>query len=214
MNFEAMAGLFLKLSKEYKTVEFVKSACVYCSSFNGLPAKYQSAAQEMGALLAKNNIQLVYGGGRTGLMGLVSNAVLEAEGKAIGISTTLISTREGINENLHEIMIVETMHERKRLMFEKSEAFIILPGGIGTLDETFEIMTWKQIGLHHKKIIFLDIDGYWSTIFSTHFKRMIEDGFVREIDQKLFTIVKTPEEVIYNLCNGIQPDQGYVSKWV
>ena len=149
-----------------------------------------------------------------GLMGLVSNAVLEAGGSALGISTTLISTREGINENLLELMVVETMHERKQLMFEKSEAFVILPGGIGTLDETFEIMTWKQIGLHHKKIIFLDVDGYWSIVFETHFKRMIEDGFVREIDQKLFTIAKTPDEVIHSLCNGVQPDQGYVAKWV
>ncbi|MBN9412990.1 MAG: TIGR00730 family Rossman fold protein [Candidatus Paracaedimonas acanthamoebae] len=195
-------------------MEFVKSAGVYCSSFNGLSEKYQLAAKEVGTLLAKNNIKLVYGGGRMGLMGLVSNATLEAGGSAIGISTTLISTREGINENLHELMIVETMHERKQLMFEKSEAFVILPGGIGTLDETFEIMTWKQIGLHHKKIIFLDIDGYWSAVFESHFKRMIEDGFVREIDQNLFIIAKTPDEVIYSLCNGIQPDQGYVAKWV
>ncbi|MBN9343450.1 MAG: Rossman fold protein, TIGR00730 family [Caedibacter sp. 38-128] len=195
-------------------MEFVKSACVYCSSFNGLSEKYQLAAKEVGTLLAKNNIKLVYGGGRMGLMGLVSNAVLEAGGSALGISTTLISTREGINENLLELMVVETMHERKQLMFEKSEAFVILPGGIGTLDETFEIMTWKQIGLHHKKIIFLDVDGYWSIVFETHFKRMIEDGFVREIDQKLFTIAKTPDEVIHSLCNGVQPDQGYVAKWV
>lgn len=211
-----MAGLFLNISllREKIIVEFVKSTCVYCSSFNGLAEKYQLAAKEVGTLLAKNSIKLVYGGGRMGLMGLVSNAVLEAGGNALGISTTLISTREGINENLHEIMVVETMHERKQLMFEKSEAFVILPGGIGTLDETFEIMTWKQIGLHHKKIIFLDIDGYWSIIFQTHFKRMIEDGFVREIDQNLFTIAKTPDEVIYGLCNGVQPDEGYVSKWV
>lgn len=195
-------------------MEFVKSAGVYCSSFNGLSEKYQLATKEVGLLLAKNNIKLVYGGGRMGLMGLVSNAVLEAGGSAIGISTSLISTREGINENLHELMVVETMHERKQLMFEKSEAFVILPGGIGTLDETFEIMTWKQIGLHHKKIIFLDIDGYWSIIFQNHFKRMIDDGFVREIDQKLFTLAKTPDDVIFNLRNGIQPDQGYVSKWI
>ncbi len=194
-------------------MDYISSACVYCGSSVHIPDVFKQAAIDLGALLARHKIRLVYGGGKTGLMGLMAQSALENNGHVLGYMTKFLHGYEGGYQEISELHIVESMHERKQHMFEKSDSFIILPGGLGTLDETFEIMTWKQVGLHDKQIIIVDIEGYWSTLFDTFLEHMIKNGFVREADRDLFTLVRSVDEVIDALEHKKERDKNFVSKW-
>lgn len=194
-------------------MDSIHSVCVYCGSSNRAPEIYKQAAADLGTLLAKNKIRLVYGGSKMGLMGIVSKAALEAGGHVTGFMTQFLYGYEGGHEDITELHIVESMHERKQRMFEASEAFIILPGGLGTLDEIFEVMTWKQLGLHDKQIIIIDINGYWSPVFTDFFHHMIDNNFVRQEDQNLFTIVRSIHEVPNSLHHLKKHDTNFVTKW-
>ena len=142
----------------------VFSVCVYCGSSSRVSDTYKDAAHQLGTLLGENGHQLVYGGGRVGLMGIVADATLAAGGSVVGIIPEHIQVLEVEHTGLTELLVVDSMHTRKRMMVDRSDAFVVLPGGLGTLDETFEILTWKQLRLHDKPIVVANIDGYWDAL--------------------------------------------------
>jgi uncharacterized protein (TIGR00730 family) len=166
----------------------IRRLCVYCGSSAGTDRRYRAAATELGLGLAAAGIELVYGGGRTGLMGLVADAALAGGGRAIGIIPVHLQDRELAHLGLSELLVVDSMHERKALMAEKSDAFAVLPGGIGTLDETAEILSWRQLGLHDKPIYVVDIAGYWSPLAAL-FDHFVASGFAAPIVPRLISFV-------------------------
>src|SRR5579883_15172 len=142
----------------------VKRLCVYCGSSSQVDEIYRRAAARLGQVIAQAGIELVYGGGRVGLMGLMADAALAAGGRVIGVIPHLLHDREVGHAGVGELIVVGSMHERKQRMFDLADAFVMLPGGLGTLDETIEILTWKQLGLHDKPVIIADIAGYWAPL--------------------------------------------------
>jgi uncharacterized protein (TIGR00730 family) len=152
--------------------------CVYCGSSGGLKAQFQQAASELGKRLAEAGIELVYGGGRVGLMGLLADAVLSAGGQVIGVIPRRLLDAEVAHRGVTELIVVDSMHDRKRVMAEKGDVFAVLPGGIGTLDEFFEIVSWKQLLLHDKPILLVDIDDYWVPL-RTLLEHIVVNGFAR-----------------------------------
>jgi uncharacterized protein (TIGR00730 family) len=156
----------------------VKSVCVYCGSASGNDPVYTGAAVDVGTLLAKEDIELVYGGGSVGLMGVVADAALAAGGRVTGVIPKRLFKAEVAHTGLTRLIEVESMHERKMEMFRRSEAFIALPGGLGTLEELTETATWLQLGLHSKPIVTLDVTGFWSP-FHDFIERLVELGFMK-----------------------------------
>ena len=154
----------------------IRTVCVYCGSSGAVDERYRAAATELGTALAEAGIELVYGGGHRGLMGLLADAALAAGGRVTGIIPAAMREAEWAHEGVSELLVVDTMHTRKRIMAEKAEAFAILPGGVGTLDETFEILSWRQLRLHDKPIFLVDIGGYWRPL-RTLFDHIAETGF-------------------------------------
>jgi hypothetical protein len=173
----------------------IGSVCVYCGSSMGTSPRYREVARALGRALAAHGICLVFGGGGIGLMGEVADAVIGAGGQAIGVIPELLEKREKGHRGITELRVVGSMHERKNLMFELSDAFVVLPGGFGTLDEAFEMLTWRQLDMHDKPILFLNMDGYWDPLkdLVDHF---IREGFVAESGRRLFTMVTRVEDVI------------------
>lgn len=172
-----------------------KYICVYCGGSERVDHKYYKAAEDFGKLLVKNGFNMVYGGGRLGLMGRVSDAVLKNGGSVIGITTQQLEEREGFQNGLSEIHVVDTMHTRKQKMSEKADAFVVLPGGFGTLDEFFEIFTWRQLNLHQKPIILANLYGYWDPLASL-FHHIIAADFAHKEHEQFLHIENTLEEVI------------------
>jgi len=162
--------------------------CVYCGSSGAVEARYREAASELGARLAAAGIELVYGGGRVGLMGLLADAVLSAGGQVIGVIPRRLLDAEVAHRGVTKLIIVDNMRDRKRLMAEKADAFAVLPGGIGTLDELFEILSWKQLGLHDKPILLVDIGGYWTPLHAL-LDHIVVTGFAREHTRGLLQVV-------------------------
>lgn len=172
----------------------LRSLCVYCGSSARVDERYKTAAATLGGLIAARGLQLVYGGGRVGLMGIVADAALGAGAQVVGIIPEHIQALEVEHTGLTELHVVDSMHTRKRMMFDRSDAFVILPGGLGTLDEAFEMLTWRQLKLHDKPVVFVDIDGFWRP-FLRLVDHMIAQGFVRPENRDLFQVVETVEEV-------------------
>ena len=139
----------------------IRSLCVYCGSSNRGPEGHKEAARKLGRLMVKQGIRLVYGGGRVGVMGTLADAVLDAGGEVIGIIPRFLDEYEIGHRDVTQLEVVDSMHERKARMAQLSDGFVVLPGGLGTLDETFEIVTWKQLQLHHRPIVVVDLGGYW-----------------------------------------------------
>jgi uncharacterized protein (TIGR00730 family) len=173
----------------------LRSICVYCGSRTGTDPALKEAAATFGRLSAQAGIRLVYGGGRVGLMGVVADAALAAGGEVVGIIPEHLNSIEIGHQNVTELRIVPNMHERKQLMFEMSDAFVILPGGIGTLDEAFEIITWRQLHLHDKPVIVVDAAGYWRP-FLDLIDHIIAQGFASAAIRRLFRVVGRVEDVI------------------
>jgi uncharacterized protein (TIGR00730 family) len=142
----------------------IRSVCVYCGSAGAVDQRYRAAADELGHSLAAAGITLVFGGGRIGLMGIAADAALAGGGQVIGVIPASLRDAELAHSGVSELVVVDTMHDRKRVMAERSDAFAVLPGGIGTLDETFEILTWRQLALHDKPIFLIDVAGYWQPL--------------------------------------------------
>src|SRR5437667_5486051 len=168
----------------------IRRLCVYCGSSGAVEVQYRAAAGELGVRLAAAGIELVYGGGRVGLMGLLADAALAAGGRVTGIIPSRLRDLELAHRGATELIIVDSMHERKRLMAEKADAFAILPGGLGTLDEMFEIVSWKQLELHDKPILLVDIGGYWAPLRAL-LDHIIAHGFARPQTRRLLRIVPT-----------------------
>src|SRR5471032_1280002 len=150
----------------------IKTVCVYCGSGPGTNPRFVEAANALGKVLAENAIRLVYGGGSIGLMGAVATSVLDHGGTVTGIIPDFLTIRENALKRVQEMIVTPDMHERKRLMFERSDAFVALPGGIGTLEELVEQLTWQQLGRHSKPILIADIDGFWEPLLAllTHMR--------------------------------------------
>jgi uncharacterized protein (TIGR00730 family) len=150
----------------------IKTVCVYCGSGPGTNPRFVEAATALGKILAENDIRLVYGGGSIGLMGAVAKSTLDHGGAVTGIIPEFLRGRENALARVQEMIVTPDMHERKRLMFERSDAFVALPGGIGTLEELVEQMTWQQLGRHNKPIMLANIDGFWEPLLAllTHMR--------------------------------------------
>ena len=173
----------------------VKSVCVYCGSSRTSNPVFNAPTAELAQALAADNMTLVYGGGSPGLMGLVASSCMDAGGKVIGIIPDHILRLESRHQNLTELHVVDNMHIRKQMMAERADAFVILPGGIGTLDETFEILTWKYLGIHDRPVILANFDGYWDT-FLNLFDHMDKHGFTRSEHRSTFVTANTVSEVM------------------
>ncbi|WP_061023979.1 TIGR00730 family Rossman fold protein [Bradyrhizobium sp. CCH5-F6] len=144
----------------------IKTVCVYCGSGPGTNPNFIEAAKALGKALAESNIRLVYGGGSLGLMGAVATSVLDHGGTVTGIIPDFLRMRENALTRVQEMVVTPDMHERKRLMFERSDAFVALPGGLGTLEELVEQLTWQQLGRHAKPVLLANVDGFWEPLFS------------------------------------------------
>jgi len=166
----------------------IRCLCVYCGSSGAVDAQFRQAASELGAHLAAVGIELVFGGGRVGLMGLLADATLAGRGRVTGIIPSHLRAAELAHPGLTELVVVDSMHERKRQMAERADAFAILPGGIGTLDEMFEILSWKQLGLHDKPILLVDIGGYWAPLLAL-LDQIVDAGFARPETHGLLRVV-------------------------
>jgi uncharacterized protein (TIGR00730 family) len=158
--------------------EQIKTVCVYCGSGPGSNHRFVEAAQALGKAFAENNIRLVYGGGSVGLMGAIAKSTLDHGGLVTGIIPEFLKSREHVMTRVQEMIVTPDMHERKRLMFEHSDAFVALPGGVGTLEELVEQMTWQQLGRHSKPVLLANVDGFWEPLIAllTH---MRETEFIR-----------------------------------
>jgi hypothetical protein len=177
----------------------IKALCVYCGSSAAVAAPYRVAAVELGTALAVAGIETVFGGGRVGLMGLLADAALAAGGRVTGIIPERLRDAELAHGGLSELLVVSSMHERKRLMAERADAFAVLPGGIGTLDEMFEILSWRQLGLHQKPIFLVDVDGYWAPLRAL-LGHIVEAGFARPQTKDLVRWVSSVPELLEALA--------------
>lgn len=157
----------------------IQSVTVFCGSKSGNQIGFTNQAIELGNALAENGIQLVYGGGGKGIMGAIANAVLAKNGKVIGIIPKLLLEWEAQHEGLTELIVTDTMHERKKILYDKADVAIILPGGMGTMDELFEMLTWNNLNIHQKKVIILNWDDYYSPLISM-MDQMHTNGFMYE----------------------------------
>ena len=166
----------------------IRRVCVYCGSSGAVDERYLAAAEELGRSLAAASVGLVFGGGRIGLMGLVADAALAAGGHVTGVIPAALRDRELAHNAVSELVVVDTMHERKRAMTERADAFAVLPGGIGTLDETFESLTWRQLGLHDKPVFLIDIAGYWRPLAEL-LDHIVARGFAAPLVPRLVEIV-------------------------
>lgn len=171
-----------------------ESMAVFCGSKTGNNILFTEQATQLGYLLAEKNITLIYGGGNKGLMASVANAVLAKNGRVIGIIPQVLTEWEHHHEGITELIVVETMHVRKRMLYERCDAAIVLPGGYGTLDELFEMLTWNQLSIHDKHIYILNTDGFYDGLLQ-HINKMLEEEFLYSDLNKTFTVVNHPAEI-------------------
>ena len=179
----------------------ISRVCVYCGSADAVDARYRDAARELGDALAKAGIDVVYGGGRVGLMGLMADAALAAGGRVVGIIPGLLRDAELAHQGATELVIAGSMHDRKRLMAERADAFAILPGGIGTLDEMFEILTWRHLGLHDKPVFLVDVDGYWQPLLRL-LDHLVVHRFTAPLVPRLLEIVPSVADLLGTLAHA------------
>ena len=172
-----------------------KRLCVFCGSAAPAAPRYRAAAVTLGTLIGQSGIELIYGGGRIGLMGLLADAALASGARVIGVIPTGLHDREVGHAGLSEMVVVEDMQERKRRMFELADAVAVLPGGLGTLDEAFEAITLRQLGLLDKPIVLLDIDHYWAPLLAL-VDHVIAAGFARPEARKLYQVVARVEDLL------------------
>ncbi|MDC3336247.1 TIGR00730 family Rossman fold protein [Flavobacteriales bacterium] len=176
----------------------MKKIAVYCGSRSGHSSLYQEQAIEMGKVLAKNNIGLIYGGGAIGLMGCIADTVLEHHGHVIGVIPTFLDTVEITHQGLSELFVTNDMPDRKKKMYELADGFIALPGGIGTLEELFEVFTWRQLNLHNKPIGVLNTNGYYNYLIQ-HIAHMVTEGFLSKKHAQLIIIEDNPKTLLQNM---------------
>jgi uncharacterized protein (TIGR00730 family) len=166
----------------------ISSLCLFCGSRPGADPAYVEAGRRLGSLMAERGIRLIYGGGNIGLMGVVAETVLAAGGEVTGIIPEFLMKYEVGDPGVTELIVVDDMHERKRRMFEMADGFVVLPGGLGTLDELIEVTTWKQLQLHAKPVVVIDVAGYWAPLKAL-IDGVIAGGFAHAAINELFTVV-------------------------
>lgn len=188
----------------------IASLCVYCGSSSGHDPVYVEAAQALGGLLAQRRIRMIYGGGAVGLMGRTADAALAAGGEVTGVIPVGLFSREIAHEGLTELVEVDSMHTRKRQMFDRADAFVALPGGLGTLEELAEILTWAQLGVHRKPVGVLDVDGYWQPLFDL-LDRAVVEGFMKRQNLALLVRGQDPAGLLDALADHDAPT---VDKWL
>jgi uncharacterized protein (TIGR00730 family) len=184
-----------------------RAICVFCGSGPGRNPAYVEAARRLGADMAAAGIGLVYGGGSLGLMGEVARSVLAAGGHVTGIIPAFLSEKERMLRDVNELIVTSDMHERKKLMFERSDAFVALPGGIGTLEELVEQLTWAQLGQHDKPIVLADIEGFWEPLQAL-LNHMRVEAFIRPGLEVRFTVVGTASEIVPTVSGAFQAGAG------
>jgi len=172
----------------------ITSLAVFCGSKSGSNPLFEEHAKTLGHILAGNNITLIYGGGNKGIMGAVANAVLEKNGKVIGIIPQLLTDLEHSHKGITELFVVGDMHTRKKMLYEKCDAAIILPGGFGTLDELFEMLTWNQLNIHNKKILVLNSAGFYDHLLA-HAKTMQQENFLYDRIEDRISVIAEPGEI-------------------
>ena len=182
----------------------IKTVCVYCGSGAGSSPRFVEAALALGKIFAENSIRLVYGGGSVGLMGAIAKSTLDHGGLVTGIIPDFLKSRENMLSRVQEMIVTPDMHERKRLMFEHSDAFVALPGGVGTLEELVEQMTWQQLGRHTKPVVLVNIKGFWEP-FLTLLGHMRAQQFIRETMEVPFSTVDRAEDVIGTIRAKAKP---------
>lgn len=173
----------------------IRSVCVYCGSGEGKNPAYAQAARVVGRALAAAGLRLVYGGGNLGLMGIVARTVIDEGGTVIGIIPQFLTEREHMLHDVHELIVTDNMHQRKMMMFDRADAFVALPGGVGTLEELIEMMTWYQLGQHSKPIVLANINGFWAPLLSL-LEHMRAESFIREGFDVSYQVAETAEEVV------------------
>jgi uncharacterized protein (TIGR00730 family) len=188
----------------------IRRICVFCGSSEGNRPVYREAARAVGGLLARRRIGLVYGGGHVGLMGALADSVLESGGEAIGVIPRALMEKELGHRGLTELRVVASMHERKALMVELSDAFMALPGGFGTLEELCEVLTWSQLGLHRKPCGLLDVDDYYSELLGL-LDRAVTNGFLHPTHRALLLSDTEPERLLDSLLSATVPQ---LDKWL
>ena len=187
-----------------------KSICVFCGSSGKVDEAYRQAASQLGTLVGAKGFDLVYGGGHVGLMGLVADAALASGSSVLGVIPKFLQDYEVGHDGLDELIVTDNMHDRKRLMYERSDAFVILPGGLGTLDETFEVLTWTQLGLSAKPVVLANINGFWNPLLAL-VDHLVSSGFAREENRSILQVADNMEEVFQMIetvsvtCRNVSP---------
>jgi uncharacterized protein (TIGR00730 family) len=188
-----------------------RSVCVFCGSSRGSLPAYVDAARRVGAALAHAGLGLVYGGGRVGLMGVVADAALAAGGRVVGVLPEPLATKELAHDGLHELIVVPGMHERKALMAARSDGFLTLPGGIGTFEEFFEIVTWSALGLHRKPVGILNVEGYFDPLLAL-LEHAVSERFLRAEHLEALVVSDEPEAIARDLLGHLPPGAG--PRWI
>ncbi|PWB27214.1 TIGR00730 family Rossman fold protein [Flavobacterium sp. HTF] len=188
----------------------MKAITVFCGSSFGSLKIYEDQAYLLGQKLAQRNIKLIYGGANVGLMGAVANGAVKNRGTVIGVLPNFLKEKEIAHEHLNELIIVETMHERKTKMNELSDGVITMPGGFGTLEEFFEMLTWAQLGLHKKPLAILNIDGFYDDLLHL-VQNMVDNGFLKEVNQQMIIVSDNIDELLNRMVLYKSP---FEEKWV
>jgi uncharacterized protein (TIGR00730 family) len=188
----------------------LRAVCVFCGSSAPADPRYRDAARALGALVARRGVGLVYGGGSVGLMGELADSALGHGGRVIGVIPVGLFTREVGHTGLTELHEVASMHERKQLMYDLSDAFVALPGGLGTLEELAEAATWSHLGLHSKPVALLDVDGFWGPLV-TLLDRMVGIGLLKPTSRDLIQLARSAEEAL-SLLTAAKP--AHPEKWI
>lgn len=197
-------------SLHFKISKKMKSISVFCGSSSGKNGNYKKQATLLGEMLAKKNIQLIYGGAKIGLMGAVADGVLNNGGKAIGVLPTFLKSKEIAHSDLTQLILVDSMHERKTKMYDLSDGVIALPGGFGTMEELFEMLTWAQLGLHKKPIAILNIDGFYDPLI-TLLDNMVKIELLKQKNREMLIIDNDIEILLERMEKYIAPS---VPKWI
>ncbi len=179
----------------------MKKICVYCASSSKVNSEYVETARKLGKILAENNIELVYGGGSVGLMGVLADSVLENGGRVTGVIPRFMVEVEWQHDGLTELILTESMHERKEKMAELADAVVALPGGCGTLEELLEIITWKQLGIHSLPIVIVNVNGYYNHLLA-QFQQASDELFMRPEHLQMWNVTNSAEEVLKAISNG------------
>jgi uncharacterized protein (TIGR00730 family) len=189
----------------------IRSVCVFCGSSVGARPEFAASAREVGKALAARGLELVYGAGHIGLMGILADAALAARGRVVGVIPQAMVERELAHRGLSELHVVRTMHERKALMADRAGAFLALPGGFGTADELFEILTWAQLGLHSRPVGLLNVAGFFDPLMAW-LDRAVQEGFLREQHRQLLVVGDQQERLLDALLTG-RPAPA-IEKWI